>query len=186
MDGPSESCSLFRSARLTYRTFRPDDFDVFYAAFNDPEVLNGIRPEPTAVSSGDMLAKFRTWSETWALCLVVVNTETGDFIGSVRMRWVHPRDGEIGMLVKPSEWRKGYGTEICTWVMRHAFESLHAHRVSLSVFQSNVKAISLYKRLGFVQEGVKRRARFAHEQWEDIIYMGILDDEYSDKGRYDV
>jgi RimJ/RimL family protein N-acetyltransferase len=31
---------------------------------------------------------------------------------------------------------------------------------------------------GFVQEGIKRRARFCDGRWGDIILMSILEDEF--------
>ncbi|VDB97473.1 unnamed protein product [Peniophora sp. CBMAI 1063] len=125
-----------------------------------------------------MRTKIKTWSETWALCLIVVDTKTGEFVGWVGMTWPRPRDGELGMFVERSQWGKGYGTEMCGWVVQHAFNFLDAHRVSLAVFESNKRAVSLYKKIGFVQEGIRRRARYGHGRWEDIIIMGMLDEEF--------
>ncbi|KZV70832.1 acyl-CoA N-acyltransferase [Peniophora sp. CONT] len=174
--------SLFQSARLTYRGFRDSDFNEWFEAWNEPEIQEGGNPIVKPSDEGSIKAKIKTWSETWALCLVVTDTNTEEFVGWVALSWARPRDGELGMFVKRSQWGKGYGTEMCSWVVQHAFNFLDAHRVSLVVFESNKRALSLYQRVGFVQEGVRRHARFAHGRWEDVINMGILDKDFFDKG----
>jgi RimJ/RimL family protein N-acetyltransferase len=44
-------------------------------------------------------------------------------------------------------------------------------RVELEVFASNVPAIALYLRSGFVIEGCKRRARYLDGKYDDLILM---------------
>lgn len=51
-----------------------------------------------------------------------------------------------------------------------------AERIDLEVFASNTRAIALYERLGFVREGVKRRARKLDGQYEDNVLMAWLGD----------
>ena len=51
-------------------------------------------------------------------------------------------------------------------------------RVELEVFASNEIAVGLYKREGFVIEGVKRFARFLDGAEDDILIMGCLRDEW--------
>ncbi|VDB97455.1 unnamed protein product [Peniophora sp. CBMAI 1063] len=175
--------SLFQSARLTYRSFRTRDFDEWCESWNDPEIQDGGSPSfIKPVDEESLKTKVKTWSESWPLFLVIADTETDEFVGWIALTWAKPRDGELGMFVKRSRWGKGYGSEMCTWVVQHAFNFLDAHRVSLVVYESNSRAISLYKKVGFVHEGVKRKARFAHGRWEDVIHMGILDEEYFQKG----
>ncbi|KZV70842.1 acyl-CoA N-acyltransferase [Peniophora sp. CONT] len=175
--------SLFQSTRLTYRGFRPSDFDEFFEAYNDPEVLDGGSPDPVKPATEGVKAKIKAYSESWALYLVATETETDQFVGWAGLNLGRGRDGELGMLVKRSQWGKGYGTEMCAWVVQHAFKFLDAHRVSLSVYESNIRAVSMYQKVGFVQEGAKRRARFAHGRWEDIIHMGILEEEFFSKDK---
>ncbi|MBE9916478.1 GNAT family N-acetyltransferase [Paenibacillus donghaensis] len=55
---------------------------------------------------------------------------------------------------------------------------MNLHRVSLRVFSFKEKAIHLYKKLGFEQEGTSRQAIFREGKWHDIIHMGILQHQY--------
>ncbi|WP_100333611.1 GNAT family N-acetyltransferase [Bacillus alkalisoli] len=76
-------------------------------------------------------------------------------------------------------WGKGYGTEALKILLDYAFLELNLHRVSLRVFSLNERAIHIYKKLGFVKEGVVRESLYRNGKWHDIITMGILKKEYT-------
>jgi hypothetical protein len=59
-------------------------------------------------------------------------------------------------------------------------------RIELEVFASNATAIALYRRLGFVTEGVRRRARMLDGQHDDNLMMALLEDVISMGTRTDV
>ncbi|WP_096154171.1 GNAT family N-acetyltransferase [Bacillus sp. FJAT-45066] len=76
-------------------------------------------------------------------------------------------------------WGKGYGTEALKILLDYAFLELNLHRVLLRVFSLNERAIHIYKKLGFVKEGVVRESLYRNGKWHDIITMGILKKEYT-------
>ncbi|KJA16913.1 hypothetical protein HYPSUDRAFT_46819 [Hypholoma sublateritium FD-334 SS-4] len=55
------------------------------------------------------------------------------------------------------------------------------HRVSLTVFEGNDRALALYRRLGFVEEGRHRKIVWIKGSWRDTYYMGILEDEWRER-----
>ena len=42
------------------------------------------------------------------------------------------------------------------------------------MWASNVDAIALYHQLGFVEEGIRRRARLLDGQYDDMVEMALL------------
>jgi RimJ/RimL family protein N-acetyltransferase len=64
-------------------------------------------------------------------------------------------------------------------LLDYAFYELNLHRISLKVYSMNEKAIHLYKKLGFKEEGVSREVLFREGKWHDLIHMGVLSGEYS-------
>ncbi|KAF9005775.1 acyl-CoA N-acyltransferase [Hymenopellis radicata] len=97
------------------------------------------------------------------------------------------RDGEPGMRsvirTSPRWWNIGFGSEVTAWGIDYAFRELGQHRVSLTVFGINTRATDLYRRMAFKQEGVKRKVNWNHGEWEDIICMAILDEEWRRDGK---
>jgi hypothetical protein len=60
----------------------------------------------------------------------------------------------------------------------HAFSSLGLHRVALSVFAFNQRAIRAYQRVGFEHEGKSREAIWRDGRWWDEIHMSVLEPEW--------
>jgi len=82
---------------------------------------------------------------------------------------------EIGMLVA-RDWRgRGVGSALMEAGIAWARERGDIHKLSLGVFAHNARAIALYEKFGFVEEGrlVKHYRRRSGELW-DSIEMGLL------------
>jgi RimJ/RimL family protein N-acetyltransferase len=75
-------------------------------------------------------------------------------------------------------WGRGLGTEATEMMVEHAFERLQLHRVGLSVFSYNVRAIRAYEKAGFRIEGRLREAIAREGIYFDEVQMGILADEW--------
>jgi RimJ/RimL family protein N-acetyltransferase len=111
-----------------------------------------------------------------------IRTLEGDrIIGEVGLdgiRWTH-RNCFVGIgLGEPEYWGKGYGTDAMRIILRYAFNELNMQRVSLDVFEYNQRGIRSYEKSGFVIEGRKRGLILRESRRWDVIYMGILRDEW--------
>lgn len=69
---------------------------------------------------------------------------------------------------------KGYGTETTRLLTDFGFDTLKLHRIELSVYAFNTRAIRAYEKAGFVHEGVRRKALYWDGRYHDEIEMGLL------------
>jgi RimJ/RimL family protein N-acetyltransferase len=100
------------------------------------------------------------------------------FIGLDGIRWTHG-DTFVGIGIGDPEYRgNGYGTDAMRLILRYAFTELNLHRISLDVFEYNLRAIRSYEKAGFVVEGRQRQALSRDGRRWDVIYMGILREEW--------
>lgn len=76
---------------------------------------------------------------------------------------------------------KGFGRGTLKLVKKIAFEQLNAHRLWLDVRYKNHGAQKLYKSEGFIEEGILRECILYNENYESIIIMSVLKNEYTDK-----
>ncbi len=75
-------------------------------------------------------------------------------------------------------WNKGYGTDAMLVTLHYAFQELNLRRVTLAVSDFNPRAIRSYEKAGFTHEGrVRGRIQREGRHW-DMIFMGILRDEW--------
>lgn len=75
-------------------------------------------------------------------------------------------------------WGHGYGGEATKLMVDHAFGTLGLHRVALSVFGFNERAIRAYLRVGFVTEGKAREAIWRDGRWWDEFHMSVLEPDW--------
>lgn len=73
---------------------------------------------------------------------------------------------------------RGLGRETIRLIKKIAFEQMNAHRLWLDVRSKNYKAQKLYKSEGFKEEGILREAIFYNGDYESLIVMSILENEY--------
>jgi len=100
-------------------------------------------------------------------------------VGLDGIRWNHG-DAFVGIMIGDREdWNKGYGTDALRIILRYAFTELNLHRLSLNTFEYNPRAIRSYEKAGFKVEGrVRQYLNREGRRW-DLIYMGILRDEWN-------
>jgi len=134
---------------------------------------------------GDALS--RAQAEAWVHGLMrapyawVIEAE-GRLLGEVRLDHVDRHDRRASLAIGLLETRhlgKGYGAEAASEVLQFAFGPLALHRISVRVLAFNERAIRLYRRLGFVEEGREREAAHVDGAWRDDLIMGLLSHEFS-------
>lgn len=91
----------------------------------------------------------------------------------------HHRSCTLGIMLASAYQGQGYGTEAINWALDWAFRVAAMHAVRLSCFSFNERAARLYRRLGFVQEGVAREAYWFDFRWYDRILFSLLDREWA-------
>lgn len=94
------------------------------------------------------------------------------------------REAFVGLGIGETEyWGKGCGTDAMNVLLRFAFTEINLHRVTLSVFEYNPRAIRSYEKAGFRHEGRVRRALNKEGRRWDVLYMGILREEWLERNR---
>lgn len=82
--------------------------------------------------------------------------------------------GALGIGLLPAYRGRGHGARLALTAV-DAARLNGIERIEIEVWASNVNAIALYHQLGFVEEGVRRRARLLDGQYDDTIEMALLD-----------
>jgi DNA-3-methyladenine glycosylase I len=78
--------------------------------------------------------------------------------------------GGLGMGIIKAFRGKGIGKQLLEAVLQGA-QAYGLERIELGVFASNTSAIALYRKMGFRQEGVKKRARYIDGVYDDVVNM---------------
>ena len=86
------------------------------------------------------------------------------------------------MIGNTNDRNRGIGTFAVSEMLKHGFGDMNLNRIELEVLASNSRAIHLYHKLGFSEEGLKRQAAYKEGSYVDVICMALLREEWMQQG----
>jgi RimJ/RimL family protein N-acetyltransferase len=101
--------------------------------------------------------------------------ELGGINWSARNAWAG-----IG-IGKRENWGQGIGTEAMQLMLKFGFKELNLRRISLGVFEYNLRARHSYEKIGFKVEGRQREIVLRDGKRSDMIVMGIFADQWKEE-----
>jgi L-phenylalanine/L-methionine N-acetyltransferase len=176
-DDRSTTDARTSAARISVRRATVADADAFAAMLGHPEVFPQLlqmphaNPELWRTRLADNVGK--------PDLLLVAVTADGQVVGGAGL---HPAGAslrrrhvmELGMQVQPAWQRQGVGTQLLQALCDYADNWLGLLRLELVVYADNDKAQALYRRFGFVQEGVHRCHAMRDGVYVDSLSMARL------------
>jgi RimJ/RimL family protein N-acetyltransferase len=75
----------------------------------------------------------------------------------------------------------GYGRETLNLLLRYAFVELNLHRLTAVIPEYNLPALALFQSFGFIEEVRRRQALERDGRFWDLMYFGLLTDEWKEK-----
>jgi RimJ/RimL family protein N-acetyltransferase len=144
---------MIETERLTLRPLSEDDFDAWAAFMGDPEAMRLLHtPEPVTDPE-----RVRASLERWigmqdgdvAMYTVIVREtgETAGFVGFVPRDHPWGHELELGWLLRPAYWGKGYATEAA-----RALRPLVDDRVVSMIRIENEASANVARKLGMTIE----------------------------------
>lgn len=95
-----------------------------------------------------------------------------NFSGGIRQRVAHV--GEFGVSVLKEYWGNGIGELLTNYLISWSKDSGIIRKINLRVRTDNKAGICLYKKLGFLEEGILKRDFLINGKFHDSILMGLL------------
>ena len=117
-------------------------------------------------------------------CIFTALTSTEQAFGHIELGaidYVQQTGSLCRVLVSPAFQGQGLSVPMVREALRIGFDALQLRRIDLKVYSFNKAAISCYKRVGFVQEGLLRKAVRVDESYWDTILMAMLREEWGSR-----
>ena len=165
-------------SRVMLRRHRVEDLPGVRRWYRDPEIarLTRYTLRPMSDDEIDRFFHGRLMSPESVAYAIDVR-DTGRLIGLTTFSNLDPDNGSVLFHIsigEPDAWGNGYGTEATELMLSLAFDRIGLHRVGLSVFSFNERAIRAYEKAGFQIEGRGREAIVREGRRWDEITMGVL------------
>ncbi|MCC7024785.1 MAG: GNAT family N-acetyltransferase [Thermomicrobiales bacterium] len=172
--------------RIDLRAVERVDAAVVHAWLGDPVVMRGWGFSAPARSRQSVAQEVESWlAEEAALgrpAALIAETADGEPVGLVVLRVDRPeaRSVELSLLVgDAARWGEGLGADILETALEACFGGWGIHRIGVRVEAGNERALRLYRRFGFQEEGCLRQAAFLDGQHADILLLGLLAPEWT-------
>lgn len=167
--------------RVTLRAMEKADCEMVKDMFNDPELEDLVVGWAFPVSSYAQEQWFANHYNDQTNFRFVIETPEDGAVGIATLTgidWKNRRATHGIKLANKERRAKGVGTDTVMAIMRYAFDELGLNRLDGSWFDTNVASKGLYKKCGWVEEGVKRQYVYKHGEFRDLTVVGILASEY--------
>jgi RimJ/RimL family protein N-acetyltransferase len=173
--------------KIVLRRHRADNLYAFMRWYTDPEVARLTRYQQSPLSNDEIQRFFYSRIMGSDFLAMAIHVRDADqLIGTCAFSQLDGDNGSALFHITIGEhdaWGKGYGTEATELMVAHAFTRLALHRIALTVFEFNTRAIRSYEKCGFSVEGRARQAIFRDGRFWDELHMSILLDEWETRFR---
>ena len=152
------SMPTLRAKRITLRPMHSIDAEDMYDYAKREEVTKYLlwSPHPSVSYTRDYLryiegryalGDFYDWA--------IIDLESSRMIGTCGFTKIHTDHdaGEIGYVLHPDFWGKGYAVEAARCVMDFGFETLGLHRIEARFMKGNAASLRVMEKLGMTFEG---------------------------------
>lgn len=164
--GPAFSIT---TKRLVLRAPRPNDLDAMFAVYRDPRAMRYWSTTPHAskeVTAALLKRRIAAWHKAQVNFQVTLD---GAYIGNAGN---YDRD-EVGFMLSPAHWRKGYMLEAMQAIIPHIWHVTQHARLLADADPLNTASVGLLKALGF-QETHRAKNTFCIDGvWSDSVYLSL-------------
>jgi diamine N-acetyltransferase len=160
------------------------DLELINTWRNDPEIIDLLGNNFLYIAE----SVDRNWYQQYLqsrdknIRLAIIPDDMSSAVGIVNLTGLHSvnRSAEFSIMIGNKEyWNQGLGKLATVQMLQHGFHNLNLHRIYLYVLTRNVRAVSMYEKTGFRNEGVLREAVYKNGKFEDMILMSILQRDFN-------
>lgn len=109
-----------------------------------------------------------------------IETLEGDYVGGLSFHSRDEKNGKFsfGVIVDRPHRGRGYGRDAVHILLRYGFWEQRYQKCNSSCAHSNEASIWLHRKLGFLEEGRRRRQWFYNGEYYDEILFGLTREEF--------
>lgn len=176
---------ILETARLILRPTDESDLDDFLRVAGQFAVARNTGTIGHPFTREDAVARLqkhrKALEERTGICFSIRLREGGAGIGTTGFFGfdAEHNHAEVGYMLDPLHWGRGYATEALRALVRHAFEDWHIRRLTAGYFSDNPASGRVLEKVGFRYEGLRRKHLVRFGECRDDVLMGLLREEYT-------
>ena len=146
----------FDTPRLLVRDTEEADFPALLSLYTQPEVMRYISSGRYDWTLAELKAKYSRINDTGPedACLLTVELKAiGEVAGEAGLfdSYRTPSIRELGYILAPGLWGKGYGTELCRGLVEYAFGSPRVEKLIARMYAANRASVRLSEKMQMIR-----------------------------------
>lgn len=135
---------------------------------------------PTISGSKKFVEENADFASTNGRIMFTIENLEGKSIGGINLNSIDERNGtfSIGIVIDKEYRGNGYGTSAMKILLKYAFLERRLNKFNDYVLEGNEGSAKMMKKLGCVQEGVRRQVVYINGRYLDFILFGLTKDEF--------
>ena len=172
---------------MRLRELKLSDVNGMLEWMHDPDINCFYRFNGSLFTEGDAERFIAESSQNEKNRHYAVVNEQDEYLGTVSLKNIDDTDktAEYAIALR----KKAHGTGISTAATDHilavAFNELGLNRVYLNVMGDNMRAVSFYRKYGFIFEGTFRQHICVRDIYHDLSWFSMLKNEYVERHTHD-
>jgi diamine N-acetyltransferase len=168
---------------IKLRALEPEDLELLYDWENNESywtISNTISPFSKYTIKRYLENSHKNIYESGQLRLMIEHIQDKIAVGTIDIFDFDPfhRRAGLGILIANESYRrKGYAAMALTVVIEYCFKTLQVHQLYCNILASNTESMDLFKKLGFVQAGIKKEWIKTSEGYLDEYQFQLINNE---------
>lgn len=152
------------------------DTDLVYKLFNEPLVYNfGFLSYYYPQSDIQIKKMVERWLTTYDQKHFVIDSDNNEKVGIAQLYNIDNvnRKCELGILILPDKSNQGLGTIILNNLINICFSHINLHKIEVKIMEENEISINLFRKCGFIEEGILKDSIFHKGQFKNVHLFGL-------------
>lgn len=182
---------FWQNDKVRLRAIREEDWEnVYTSGFDTPARLLlecAMELPPTITGAKQFVEENADFSSNNKRVMFTIENLDGENIGGINLNSINERNGtfSIGIVVDKEYRGKGYGTSAMKILLKYAFLERRLNKFNDCVLEGNKGSEKMMRKLGCIQEGVRRQVVYINGKYLDFILFGMTKDEFVKKLKED-
>jgi RimJ/RimL family protein N-acetyltransferase len=175
---------FWQGQKVRLRPLGKDDLDNTLAARLDSpsrQVLQlGVELPASAESIRGHLEAFAGCADVQNTIILAIETLDGQTVGGTSYHTRDLKNGtfSFGVTVDRAHWGHGYAEDGVRILLRYGFFERRYQKCNSGCVHTNTASVRLHKKLGFIEEGYRRRDYYFNGAYYDEILFGLTIEEF--------
>lgn len=175
---------FWQDENVRLRPLRAEDAEKsFIASLDSPSRQNlqlGIELPTSVALQETALEKYIGCKETNGIIVFAVETLAGENIGGISLHSKDEKNGvfSFGVIIDREHRGHGFASDAVRILLRYGFLERRYQKCNSACVDTNIASIRLHQKLGFLEEGRRRRQIFFNGIHHDEILFGQTREEF--------